>query len=207
MAIFTESANTSNERAIILLHGLGAHPDWPAVIHPLRVGLPEYNWSTLSIQLPVLANGVPIQDYGPLFKEAAPRIQAATEYLQSQGSRSIVLVSHSLGAAMASWYIATQKNEQIKGIVTIGLSDLELQPDINILQSIENIQLPLFDLYGSRDLDSVLHSAAARKKAAIKSANRDYQQKRITGADHFFNNYDDALVRTVYGWLKRYFEP
>ena len=206
-AIFTESTAANNERAVILLHGMGAHPDWPEVIHPLRVGLPEHHWSTLSIQLPVLGNEATITDYGLLFKEAGPRIQAATEYLRSLGSKTIVLVSHSLGAAMATHYLATTRNEQIKGIVAIGISDIKIDPDVDIVKSIATIHQPYLDLYGSRDLDAVSRSASARKKASLKAGNKHYQQKKVAGADHFFLGHNTTLVRLVYGWLKRHHGP
>ena len=32
---------------VILVHGMGAHPDWPDVISPLRTRLTEIGWSTL----------------------------------------------------------------------------------------------------------------------------------------------------------------
>jgi hypothetical protein len=35
---------------------MGAHPDWPEVIQPLHSGLPESGWTTLSVQMPILAN-------------------------------------------------------------------------------------------------------------------------------------------------------
>lgn len=205
--IFTESVDGNNSKAVILMHGTGAHPDWPEVIHPLRVGLTERKWSTLSIQLPILANDARHEEYGPLFKDVAPRIQAATDYLLAQGAQTIVLVSHSLGAAMATHYLATVKNIHIKGIAAIGVSDMKMEPDVDVIKAISGIQLPYLDLYGSRDLDEVLRSAPARKKASLKANNKDYQQKSIEGADHFFAGHDETLVRTVYGWLKRHYGP
>jgi hypothetical protein len=38
--------------AILLLHGVDQHPDWPQVIKPLRTALPEGGWYTFSIMLP-----------------------------------------------------------------------------------------------------------------------------------------------------------
>ena len=42
-----------------------------------RVALAEDGWTTLSIQMPVLANGVPLEEYQPLFPEAPGRFDAA----------------------------------------------------------------------------------------------------------------------------------
>jgi len=55
LGIYTDAEEDSN-RAVIVMHGTGVHPDWQQVVQPLRVGLTESNWNTLSIQMPVLAN-------------------------------------------------------------------------------------------------------------------------------------------------------
>ena len=52
LGIYTE-AEENKDRAVIVIHGTGIHPDWPQVVQPLRVGLTEHNWNTLSIQMPV----------------------------------------------------------------------------------------------------------------------------------------------------------
>ncbi len=40
---------------VLINHGRGFHPDWVDTVQPLRVGLVDYGWNTLSIQMPVLA--------------------------------------------------------------------------------------------------------------------------------------------------------
>src|SRR3990172_8219230 len=53
LTLYTGQTANHAKGAAIILHGMGAHPDWPQVISPLRTSLPELGWSTLSIQLPV----------------------------------------------------------------------------------------------------------------------------------------------------------
>src|SRR5690606_5194752 len=36
---------------VVLLHDVGQHGDWPRLIRPLRLGLAEHGWSTLSLNL------------------------------------------------------------------------------------------------------------------------------------------------------------
>ena len=58
LAIYTPSATDNTVDAAIIMHGLGVHPDWDQVVRPLRTGLPAQGWTTLSLQMPILANGV-----------------------------------------------------------------------------------------------------------------------------------------------------
>jgi pimeloyl-ACP methyl ester carboxylesterase len=205
MGIYTEADAGQTGRAVILVHGIGAHPDWPEVIHPLRVGLPEHGWSTLSVQMPVLANDAEVKDYLPLFDEVAPRLDAAGAYLRERGAETLVIVAHSLGASMAARYVA-DKPESVDGLVAIGTSVIDIDPKMNAARALESIALPVYDLYGTRDLDGVLKSVETRAKAARKAGNTDYRQSAVEGADHFFVGTEDTLVRRVYGWLKSQFE-
>ena len=187
LAIYTE-ADSQPQGGVILLHGMGAHPDWPEVIAPLRRELPTYGWATLSIQLPILANDAGLAEYTPLFTESFPRIKAAVDFFHSQGVLNIALVGHSLGAAMGAAYIAGfNQNKAIKAFVGIGMGTYP-QAEINTPEWLQKIAIPVLDLYGSIDLDSVTGSAQERKNAAMKAGNPFYRQTKVLGADHFFTD-------------------
>jgi len=203
--IYTEAEPGPTGRLVILVHGIGVHPDWPDVIHPLRTGLPAHGWSTLSIQMPVLANDAPLKDYLPLFDEAGPRLKAAVDYAHQQGAKTVVIVAHSLGASMAARYVADNPGG-VNGLVIIGMSVITLDDKMNGARALEKITLPVLDLFGSRDLDAVLKSGDTRARAAHKAGNKDYRQLQIEGADHFFVGVEDELVRRTYGWLKSHYE-
>jgi len=205
MGIFTEASDGPTGRAVIIAHGMGVHPDWADVIYPLRTGLAEHGWSTLSIQMPVLPNDAGFKDYVPLFDEVAPRIDAAVAMLRERGYKTIVLIGHSLGATMSTWYLASTDKPAVQGLVIVGIGSSEIDAKTNGLLSLEKIALPVLDIYGSRDLDGVLATTEARRKASRKAGNKNYRQTEIEGADHFFTGMQDVLVRRVYGWLKTYF--
>lgn len=205
LGIFTEASDGPTGRALILAHGIGVHPDWPEIINPLRSDLPDHGWSTLSIQMPILANDAALSDYASLFDEVAPRIEAAIKFLREQGNETIVLLGHSLGASMAASYLSGN-GQQVRGFIAIGLSVISIDDVMNSALALEKIRLPVLDLYGSRDLEGVLNSAKTRKKAARTAGNGNYQQLEIEGADHFFTGTEDTLNRRVYGWLKKHFE-
>lgn len=186
-------ADEAKPGTILVLHGVGAHPDWPQVVNPLRVQLAEQGWTTLSIQLPVLENDASPDEYVPLDAEAAPRILAGVKWLkQEEGAQSVYIVAHSMGSRMASYFLA-HSDEPVAGFVGIGMN-------VGTVQYLDKIDIPMLDLYGSNDLPGVLGSAQDRLEAS--HGNAQYSSKKIEGADHFFNEMDDELVSTVSAWVQ-----
>ncbi|MDE2089334.1 MAG: DUF3530 family protein [Gammaproteobacteria bacterium] len=204
LAIYTPAAGSKPLGGVILLHGMGANPDWPQIIQPLRSELPDSGWTTLSLQMPVLPNDAPVKNYVPLFSEVPGRINAGIAFLRAQGIRNIVIIGHSLGSAMGAWYLASTKHPPIKAFVGIGMIASPVDPHLNTATSLEKITIPVLDIYGSEDLPGVLSSAKARATAAKKAGNRFYRQEQVPGADHFFNNQSPALVKRVRVWLQRH---
>ncbi len=206
LGIFTAASNGSANRAAIIVHGIGAHPDWPEVVYPLRSELPEHGWSTLSIQMPILANDASIKDYLPLFDEVAPRLNAAIAYLREQGNKTIVIIAHSLGSSMAARFAADNPGAGVNGLVLVSMSAIDIDPKMNGALALESIKLPVLDIYGSRDLENVLATGKERETAGRKANNTGYRQITIEGGDHFFIGVEDDLVRRIYGWLKSHYE-
>ena len=202
LGIYTEAAEQS-DRSVIVMHGTGVHPDWQQVIQPLRVGLTEHGWNTLSIQMPVLANDAEYQEYAPLYDEVAPRIDAAIRYLKTHGTKEIVLIGHSQGAAMSAYYLSTSK-QAIKGFVAIGIAAFADDPRMNSLLSLQKIHVPILDLYGSDDLEAVLKSVDQRRKAAKQAGNTDYTQIKVDGSNHFFDGHENELLEAVSNWLNKH---
>jgi pimeloyl-ACP methyl ester carboxylesterase len=201
LSIHTEPDEDS-KKALIVMHGTGVHPNWNQVIQPLRVGMALRGWHTISIQMPVLPNEASHDDYAPLFVEAPPRIEAAIAYLQGLGVTDIVLAGHSLGSLMTSYYLSTSANDAVKGFVAIGMPGGSSHDQMNALKTLAGIELPILDLYGSMDLPEVLENTQARKLAAKGAA---FEQIEVEGANHFFDNYEEALIDTVDDWLSRHF--
>jgi alpha/beta superfamily hydrolase len=52
----------------------------------------------------------------------------------------------------------------------------------------------VLDVFGERDLEPVLKSAAARQRVATASGGR---QQRITGADHFYAGRESELANLI----------
>jgi pimeloyl-ACP methyl ester carboxylesterase len=193
LAIYTEGDEDA-KTGVIIMHGIGIHPDYPTVVNPLRVGLAERGWPTLSLQLPVLPNDAEGKDYAPLIPEATPRIKAGVDFLKQQGVDKVAIVAHSLGTWMASHAI-DKGGVQAVAYVAIGMNE----PAIDFIPA---ITIPMLDLYGGNDLPHVVDNAAKRKSAGAHNA--QYSQVMTKGADHFFNGLETELVTTVDEWLQKY---
>lgn len=201
LGIFAEQDTDKPLGAAIIMHGTGVHPDWPDVVLPLRSELPAAGWATLSIQMPILANDAEHKDYAPLFAEVPARVNAAIAFLRSKGYQNIVLIGHSLGSSMAASFLANG-GTGINAFVAIGMSaDRNADPRMDNAASLTRIALPMLDLYGSQDLDSVRNTVQLRTSAARKAGNRQYRQQEVVGANHFFQGVEADLVRIVKGWL------
>ena len=74
LAIYTSAPKP--RAALIVVHGLGLHPDW-GLVNTLRSQLPDAGYATLSVQMPVLAAEARPQDYAGTFPEAGDRLRAA----------------------------------------------------------------------------------------------------------------------------------
>lgn len=203
LAIYAQETTRTSQGAAIILHGRGANPDWMEVIHPLRSQLPDYGWKTLSLQMPIAAADASDANYAALVPEAAPRINAAVQYLKQQGVTNIVLIGHSLGAVMGTAYLAQGVPEELKAFVAVGLPAGRDVTDSGPLTGLAKLKLPILDIYGSRDIEPVLNSVSARSAAAKRADNNAYRQSEIEGADHFFTGLDETLVAHVRAWIGR----
>lgn len=199
LGILTE-AEDDQQRAVIIMHGTGIHPDWQQVIQPLRVGLIEHGWHTLSIQMPVLHNDAFHSDYAPLFDQVPARIDAAVARLKKMGVNKISLIGHSLGSSMGAYYLSQTKTP-IHSFVAIGLNGRGEDPRMNGANSIKQFKVPMLDLFGSNDLDDILDNVDLRAAAAKQAKNKHYRQTKVKGANHFFDGKEEELVSIVAEWL------
>ena len=204
LGIYTPASTDKTTGAVILLHGRGVHPDWPQVIQPLRSQLPDKGWATLSLQMPVLPNNAYDRDYVPLFKEVPERINAGLDFLSQQNINNIVLMGHSLGANMASDFLARQGDRRVNAFVGIGMMGLKQPAGYRVLDnvaSLQKIKLPVLDIYGSKTNDKVLYTADRRARVIKRTGHIHSRQIKIDGSNHFFQGYEDILLNNIATWL------
>ena len=203
LAIHTESNLPSVRGGAIILHGHGANPNWTDVVQPLRSRLPDAGWETLALQLPVPAVDAPDSAVQALIPESLPRIQAGVEFFRQREIPSLVLIGHSLGARMGAQYLAVSAPQELKAFVAVGISIPASGSGDTTLVALEKIKIPVFDIYGSRDIEPVLQTVEKRAAAARRGENQAYRQLEIEGADHFFSGMDDELTARVRAWITR----
>ncbi len=205
---------------VIVLHNQGTHPDWPAVVHPLRARLPQYGWSTLSVQMPALGADATAKDYAGHFDAAGARIAAALKFARDHGAKKVFVLGYGLGATMAADYLAAHPDAGVQGFVAVSMGSSSDDPRLNTQAALGKIKAPVLDVYGSADRDSVVNAARQRLARGLRYAYPDktvlpkgtdsapfapvpYRQIRITGADHDYTDETDVLVRRIRGWLGR----
>lgn len=204
LSIYTPSETEPARGATIILHGIGVHPDWPDVIHPLRTRLPESGWATLSVQMPILPNEASGIDYLPLLPEVPPRIDAAINFLKAQGINNIVIIAHSLGTVMTSYYLSKQPTSKVRAFVGISMSEMNKDTQMSNVAMLKTITIPVLDIYGSQDEAHVLDYIQQRQQSATSANNQAYRQIEIKDANHFYNNKDDELLQVIQSWLTSY---
>ncbi len=201
LGILTEG-DTESGHAVILVHGIGVHPNWPDVIYPLREALLENEITSLSIQMPILPNEAEDAEYRELYPEVPGRLQAAVDSLKEAGYARIDIVAHSMGARMTVYYLVQESTEGVNSAVLIGLGNSETGSWPESVDALARLRVPVLDLYGSKDLDTVLNTVQERANSGKKSKSGTYRQIRVDEANHFFQGHEDELKRVVIDWLQ-----
>lgn len=173
--------------SVLLVHGVGVHPDH-GVIGILRASLAERGYTTLSIQMPVLKPDATVRDYYPaVFPEAVERIGAGARWLQERGAKKIVLLSHSMGSWMSNVYYEKTTDAPFSAWICMGLT--------GGFGGMQNVHVPVLDMYGEHDLPPVLR-ADSRRRGALESIEGS-KQVMIPGADHHYIGKEKELAAAI----------
>jgi len=185
LGIYTEARPAKG--AIILAHGMGVHPDY-GVIGELRARLAESGYTTLSVQMPILAAEAAAARYPVLFWEADARFAGAMTYLRRKHYDKIWLLSHSMGSRMANHYISAHPQVPLAGWISLSISSGDLG-------AFKRIKFPVFDVYAEKDFEAVIKGAP--KRAETLKRMRGSSQTMVFGTDHYFAGKEKDLVTLV----------
>lgn len=190
---------------VLILHGARQNPDWKDIIRPLRLALPNYGWTSLSIEMPAIALEATDKSYSQLLEQATASILSAQGYLQDAGAKRIVLIGYGLGARMAVDWLSKTPQPSIKAMVLISMADgtpgsgLDTNKDLLDI----NINIPILDIYAEHDSSSVLKAAAERYRNRVRLT--PYRQLEIYSANQYYSQQDEELIKRIRGWLKHTF--
>ncbi|MDJ0779559.1 MAG: DUF3530 family protein [Gammaproteobacteria bacterium] len=201
LSIYTEADEPAT--GVVILHGRGFHPDWADTVAPLRVGLVDSGYSTLSLQMPVLAKDAKYYDYIPVFQHALPRIDAGIRFLREQGHEKIVLIAHSCGAHMAMAWVRAGEGEAIDAFVGLGMGATDYRQPMHQPFPLDWMRVPVLDLYGADDYPAVIRMAPERRAMIEKAGNPASRQLVLPDSDHYFTDRGEALTEAVADWLNQ----
>ena len=201
LAVYQETSLPAKKGGVIILHGTGQNPDSPGIIRIFRTGLSRSGWDTLSLQMPLAFLNEDQTDPASLIQEAAPRIGAATRFFSDKDNSNLAIVGFGLGADMAAGYL---EKEADSSVFALGMISLNASQEAT-LQRLQNIKIPVLDIYGSRDLAAVISTADDRKRAVMQKAeNPHFRQIEMTGADPFYSGLESSVLGPVRGWLNKH---
>ncbi len=201
LSIYMVSEAPRVKGGVIIMHGRGLHPNWPELVYPLRTGLTEYGWNTLSIQVPVLDNDASFYDYMDILHESHPRINAAINFLKQKDIKNIILLAHSCSVHMAIDWLYQNQNAGVNGFIGIGMGSTDIGQPMRKPFPLDKIHIPVLDIYGETDFPSVTKNAARRLKHIRQAGSKKSRQQVISGSDHYHTDNDAALLREITVWL------
>ncbi len=191
LAILTEPSMPA-KGAVVVVHGLGVHPDF-GIAGALRTRLADAGFTTLSVQMPVLAAAATRDDYAVALPAAGERIGTAIAWLRARGAAKVALVAHSVGATMANAYLARPDAAAIDAFVPVGMLVAFAAPP----------REPVLDVVAETDLPSVV--AAAPERADRLPKDRCSRSLTIAGADHYFESRQKELSAAIASFLDAVF--
>ena len=203
LSIYMETDEQPVKGNIIILHGRGYHPNWPELVFPLRTGLPEHGWNTLSIQMPVLDNEATYYDYMKIQPESHPRINAAVEFLKQKNAKNIILLTHSCSVHMGFDWLHKNSQAGITAFIGVGMGSIDYGQPMLKPFALEDIKIPVLDIRGENDYPAVHRNAPRRLQRIQQAGHPKSEQRVVPKADHYFTDRGDALLKEVANWLDK----
>jgi len=201
LSIYMTTDRQPARGTVIIMHGRGYHPNWPELVYPVRTGLPEHGWNTLSIQMPVLDNESSFYDYLDILHEAHPRINAAIDFLKNKNTGKIILLAHSCSVHMAVDWLHKHKQDDISGFIGVGMGSTDRGQPMPEPFPLQKIKVPVLDIRGEDDYPAVIRNAPRRMQNMKIAGNPKSQQRVVEKSDHYFTDRGNALMLEVADWL------
>ncbi len=198
----------------LLNEGDGAAPCSALICHPHPIGggtmhnkvvyhaMKALNAPDFGLQWPVLQfnfRGTGLSEGVHDGTAEAEDVRAASDWLDRQFSRPVILIGFSFGAAMALLACcgSDQRSKSVHAVVALGLPT-SAEGHAYRYSFLSHCSLPKLFLSGDRDQFA---SAADLQQVAATTA----EPKKLVllpGADHFFTGQLEAMQNELAGWIK-----
>ncbi len=205
------TGNGKPPTAVIMLHGRVGGPDGP-VVGWLRKALHASGYSTLSLENPVPATGGEFADYqadvsgaNTLFPEAGARIAAAAAEMKRRGCEAAVFGGFSMGARMASAFLASGKAAAlpVKGFIAIGIG-VNGKGALDATTTLGQVKVPVIDVCGAADGD-VAKSAGRRAEIYRAGGGPGYTSEVLPGEiGHNLAGAEAEAQKRIVAWLAQH---
>ena len=207
IAIFQATQRDKISGGIVLLHDQRGNANSLEVIRPLRLGLAQAGWETLSLQLPNAARDEGRAAWLSRQTVILARLQAGSDWLKARKRLDQAIVAQGDSGSIAVRFAADTLPRELKALVLVS-SHLE-HDEATGPDPLGRLKTPVLDIFAERDVRPVLDSAPARKTAAAAAKDQDrvYRQAMVTGAMPGFFGLEDSLLARIRGWLATYAEP
>lgn len=180
---------------LILTHGRDKNPTW-LVVDPVRKEVHKrLGFHTLSLQMPTGYGHW--KNYKKAFPNVYKTIEQAITYLKGKGVSKLYLFGHSMGARMASAFVATHPNSGLAGLIVAGARNNGGAP-LACDQNLEKVGIPVLDIWGGKNRKD--YTAASERVGMVSDI---YSQVEISGANHTFEGHENELVDAIIRWLKK----
>src|SRR6185436_19406755 len=120
-------------------------------------------------------------------------IQAGADWLAQKGYARLVLLSHSMGSWMSNVYFERTSNAPFAAWICLGRS--------GVFSRLNSAMPPVLDVYGEKDLASVLRGDWRRKLTLDGIPGS--RQMMIPAADHFYTGREKELAAAIRDFIAR----
>ncbi|MHC8440729.1 MAG: DUF3530 family protein [Candidatus Eutrophobiaceae bacterium] len=188
----------------ILLHGMGAHPDWVRIIKPLRMALADAGLRSLSMQMPLLSPYKSPMLYGHTLQEAKKRIASGIFWLRKQYPKDrIIIIGYRFGGLTALSYVSDTQllPKSLLGVAVLDIRNyVFLRPRIDLYKLIANTHLPILDLFSEKDKSE---NPAVRRRVAARQNDKNlpYQQIAIKGDGPDLDRSEPVIAKHIIDWV------
>jgi hypothetical protein len=203
LALWRPSEAGERRGGVVLLHAVPGSLDEPAVTGPLRRGLPASGFATLSVALPVPAQGAAAIGSAPWQEPVRLRLAAAFAWMVANDGPVHALVAHGSSAAHVKRLVeaATGRPEGLEAVVLI-----DAGPGLAAGETLwtRALPLPVLDLVPERATESVRLLANQRRNSARRAGGAEYRLVAMAGVAERWFPARDRLLAAVRGFLLRH---